>query len=86
MAPALPDLSDLAVPGREIVLRVTPGASRNTIARDGDTLRIHVTAVPEAGKANAAVLKLLAKAMGLPKSRLLLIRGETARDKVIRVA
>lgn len=85
MAIALPDLSDLARPGTELSVRVIPKASRNAIRREGALLRVQVTAVPEDGKANAAVVKLLSKALGLPKSRLTLIRGETARDKVFRV-
>jgi uncharacterized protein YggU (UPF0235/DUF167 family) len=79
------DLSDLAQPGRTLTLRVTPKASRNAIERDGDVLRVYVTTVPENGKANAAVHKLLAKALGVPKSRLTLTRGDTARDKQFRL-
>jgi len=41
--------------------------------------------VPENGKANAAVQKLLARALGIAKSRLILIRGHTAREKVFQV-
>lgn len=82
MARDLPDLSHLAQPGAQIAVRVTPKASRNRIEQRDDTLRIYVTVVPEAGKANAAVRNLLAKAMGVAKGRLRLIRGETARDKV----
>lgn len=82
---AEPDLTDLAQPGAEIAVRVTPKASRNRIEREGDVLRVYVTTVPENGKANAAVQKLLAKALGLPKSRLDLIRGATSRDKVFRI-
>ncbi|MCA0921869.1 DUF167 domain-containing protein [Pseudooceanicola nanhaiensis] len=82
----LPDLSDLAQPGAEIALRVTPKASRNRIERGEDGgLRVYVTVVPEDGKANVAVQKLLAKAMGIARSRLTLLRGQTARDKVFRV-
>lgn len=77
----LPDLSTLATPNTVIQVRVTPKASRNTIERNGDTLRIYVTTVPEDGKANAAVIKLLSKALGVPKSRLSLVRGQTSRDK-----
>lgn len=80
------DLSDLAQPGTLLTCRVTPKASRNAIERDGDTLRVYVTTVPEGGKANAAVIKLLSKALRVPKSRLDLVRGETARDKVFRVS
>lgn len=71
--------------GMEIAVRVTPKAARNAVVQDGETLRIYVTCVPEGGKANAAVLKLLAKSLGIAKSRLTLIRGKTARDKVFRV-
>ncbi|SOB92303.1 hypothetical protein SAMN05877809_101527 [Rhodobacter sp. JA431] len=79
------DLSHLAVPGAEIALRVTPKASRNQIVAGEDGLRAYVTVVPENGKANAAVVKLLAKSLGVAKTRLTLIRGETARDKVFRL-
>ncbi|OOY10009.1 MULTISPECIES: DUF167 domain-containing protein [Thioclava] len=79
------DLSHLAIPGSEIALRVTPKASRNEIRVGDEGLRAYVTVVPENGKANAAVVKLLAKALGVAKSRLTLIRGETARDKVFRL-
>ena len=78
----LPDLSDLAHPGTEIALRVTPKAARTSLSRDGDTIRATVTVAPENGKANAAVQALLAAAMGVAPSRLELRRGQTARDKV----
>ncbi|MFC5739391.1 DUF167 domain-containing protein [Sinirhodobacter huangdaonensis] len=79
------DLAHLAVPGTEIALRVTPKASRNAIVVAEDGLRAYVTVVPEDGKANAAVAKLLAKALGVAKTRLTLVRGQTARDKVFRL-
>jgi len=79
------DLSHLAIPGTEIAVRVTPKASRNAVTVDGDTIRVHVTTVPEDGKANAAVVKLLAKSLGVAKSRLVLTRGATSREKVFRV-
>lgn len=82
----MPDLSHLAVPGTTFDVRVTPKASASRITLDeAGAIRVFVTTVPESGKATAAVVKLLAKAMGLPKSRLTLIRGETSRDKSFRV-
>ncbi|SHL60868.1 hypothetical protein SAMN05444414_12250 [Roseovarius marisflavi] len=81
----IPDLSHLARSGTQIALRVTPKASRNRITFEADQLRVYVTTVPEDGRANAAVQKLLAKALGLPKTRLRLIRGQTSRDKVFEV-
>lgn len=79
------ELAHLAEPGATLELRVTPKASRNEIREEDGALRVYVTTAPEDGKANAAVQKLLAKALGVPKSRLTLIRGATARDKVFRV-
>ena len=86
MAKTLPDLTRLARPGTEISLRVSPRAARDRIVQEeAGVLRVYVTAPPEDGKANKAVQKLLAKAMGVAKSRLVLVRGQTARDKVFRV-
>lgn len=80
------DLTKLSAPGTEIAVRVTPKASRNKVVCEDGIVRVYVTVVPEGGKANAAVVKLLAKALGVPKSRLILMRGATARDKLFRVA
>lgn len=80
------NLAHLAIAGSTIAVKVTPKAARNEVfVRDGE-LRVTVTTVPENGKANAAVIKLLSKALGLPKSRLSVIRGQTARDKVIAIS
>lgn len=79
------ELTALAVPGAEIAVRVTPRASRNAVLAEGGEIRVYVTVVPEDGKANAAVQKLLAKALGVAKSRLVLIRGATSRDKLFRL-
>lgn len=83
---SLPDLSQLARDGAEIAVRVTPKAASNRIVASEAGLRVYVTTAPEGGKANAAVQKLLAKALGLPKTRLALIRGATGRDKVFRIS
>ncbi len=81
-----PDLTDMARDGAEIALRVTPRASRTRLVREEDgSLRAYVTVPPEDGKANAAVRKLLAKALGVAPSRLTLLRGATSRDKVFRL-
>ena len=79
------DLRHMANEGAEIAVRVTPKASRNRITVSDGQVRVYVTVVPEDGKANAMVQKLLAKALGVAKSRLRLIRGQTSREKVFRV-
>ena len=81
----LPDLGRLAVPGAEIAVRVTPKAARASLTRSNGALRAAVTAVPENGKANAAVRVILATALGIPPSRLQLLRGQIARDKVFTI-
>ena len=80
----LPDLSDLARSGADILVRVTPGATQAGITRDGQKLRVSVSVPAERGKANAAVQKLVAAAMGVAPSNLTLVRGQTGRDKVFR--
>lgn len=79
------ELAHLAKPGAEIAVRVTPKASRNAVTETEAGLRVSVTTVPEDGKANKAVIKLLAQALGVPKSALTLARGATSRDKVFRL-
>ncbi len=71
-------------------VRVTPNASSNRVKieemPDGSIqYRVYVTATPEEGKANAAVLKLLAKNLGLPKSALVIVRGELSQNKIIKI-
>ena len=76
-----------AAPDLEVDVRVQTRASRDRIAgfRDG-TLRVCVGAPPERGKANASVLRLLAKTLGIARRRVQLVRGETSRTKRLRIA
>jgi len=80
----LPDLSHLALRGAEFRIRATPKAARDRI-EPGEPLRIHVTAPPDKGAANAAVIALLARALGVAKTRLVLVRGGSSRDKLVRL-
>lgn len=69
-------------------VRVTPKASSNRIENEkrGDelsTMRVYVTAVPEDGKANKAVIALLSKEFKVPKSAITITHGQTGRDKII---
>lgn len=69
-----------------ITVRVKSRASRNRVTcyRDGK-MRVSVTAPPHGGRANAALLDLLADALGVAKSRLTIIRGHSSRDKIVAV-
>lgn len=65
-------------------LRIVPGAPRTGIVGPyGDGWKVSVAAAPEAGKANAAVLDLLARVLELPRRDLRLQRGKASRDKVV---
>ncbi|RYE09374.1 MAG: DUF167 domain-containing protein [Hyphomicrobiales bacterium] len=78
--------------GVTVHLRVTPNAGADRIegaeSRDDGTsvLRLRVKAVPDKGKANAAAMALLAAALGLPKSALRLVSGDTARLKTVAIS
>ncbi|MCP3971391.1 MAG: DUF167 domain-containing protein [Rhodobacteraceae bacterium] len=85
MKNAIPDLGHLARPGAEITLRATPKVASNGIELRHGALRATTTAAAENGKANAAIGKMPARALGLPKSRLTLIRGAPSRDKTFRI-
>ena len=73
-------------------MQVAPKASRERIegmqeqADGGTALKVAVTAAPEGGKANAAVVKLLAKAWRLPKSAFEIRAGASARRKVLFIS
>lgn len=79
-------LAHLAVPGAVFAVRVTPCAGRNAVEIEGEGLSIRVTAPPEDGRANKAVTELLARALGVAKSRLELTQGATGRDKRFRLS
>ena len=67
-------------------VRLTPRAARSQIdGWDGDLLRVRVTAPPVEGRANDALLRLLAQALDVSPSRLRLVKGQTSREKVIAV-
>ncbi len=67
-------------------LRVSPGAGRAAIVgRYGDGWKVRVTAAPEHGRANDAVLRLLADALSLPRESLTLVSGHSGRDKIVEL-
>ncbi len=67
-------------------VRVQPKARRNEVVEQADgVFRVRVTAAPEGGEANRAVIALLAEALGVAPSRVALVRGATSRDKLFRI-
>ena len=76
--------------GLVLTLRVSPKASRTAIkgpmeTEDSAALKVAVTAPPDKGKANAAVMALFAKEFGVAKRDIILLSGEADRRKVLRI-
>ncbi|THK38913.1 DUF167 domain-containing protein [Ensifer sp. MPMI2T] len=74
-----------------LTVRLTPNGGRVAIdgfenAADGEEyLKVRVRAVPEKGKANQALIALLAKQFGIAKNRIALVSGDTQRKKILRI-
>lgn len=74
-----------------LAVRLTPSGGRNAVDgvetnAAGEThLKVRVSAVPEKGKANKALIELLAKTLRIPKSSIRLISGDTSRQKILRI-
>lgn len=68
-------------------IRVQPRAKRDEVVGErGDAIVIRLKAPPVDGKANAALIEFIAKAAGVPRSRVEILRGATSREKVLRVS
>ena len=68
-------------------LRVSPGAQRaEIVGRHGDGWKVRVTAPPEDGRANDAVLRLVAETLALPHNAVTLVSGQGGREKTLDVA
>ncbi|MEJ2531417.1 MAG: DUF167 domain-containing protein [Halioglobus sp.] len=70
-----------------IALKVVPGASSNGVAGWlGESLKIRVTAPAESGKANAAVIKLLAALLGVPRQSVSIAAGGSSPRKIVEIS
>lgn len=68
-------------------LRVSPGAnSAHVVGRHGEAWKVRVAAPPEGGRANEAVVRLLAETLSLPCDAVTLVSGHGARDKIVQLA
>lgn len=67
-------------------LRVSPGSGRAAIVgRHGDAWKVRVTEPPENGRANDAVVRLLATALALPREAVAIVSGHSGRDKIVEL-
>lgn len=78
-------MSDAAV-FSELRIKAVPGASRDAVAGMlGDRLKVRVSAPPEGGKANKAIVALLAGEIGVRKTDIELVSGHTNPEKTLRI-
>ena len=67
-------------------LRVAPGATRaGVVGRHGEAWKVRVTAPPEDGRANDAVVRLLSEALVVPRRAVQLVSGHGSRDKIVEL-
>jgi uncharacterized protein len=70
----------------DLAIRVQPRAKRSEVAGErGGAVVIRVSAPPVDGKANEAACRLIAERVGVPKSAVRVVRGESSRDKLVRI-
>jgi len=70
----------------KIQVKVKPSSKTEEISREGDSFIVKVKEPPKEGKANQAVIKLLAEHFGVPQSQVRILSGFRNRNKVIEVA
>jgi hypothetical protein len=69
-----------------ISIKVVPGARRDrVVGKYGDAIKVQVSAPPEGGKANQAVVSLIAGALGVREQQVTIVRGHTQPRKVVRI-
>ncbi len=66
-------------------VRVTPHAKQNKVIESDGVLRVYTTTAPEKGRANDAVIELLAEYFDVPKSKIKILKGLTGRDKIVTI-
>jgi uncharacterized protein (TIGR00251 family) len=69
----------------KIQVKVKPNAKTEEVSQEGDSFIVKVKEPPKEGKANQAVIKLLAQHFGVPKSQVRILSGLRSRNKVIEI-
>ena len=69
--------------GIVVNLRISPNAKKNEIIKDGEIIKVKITALPIDGKANKALVEYLSKNFKIPKTSIAILKGETSKEKTI---
>lgn len=69
--------------GIVVNLRISPNARKNEIIKDGEIVKVKITALPIDGKANKALVEYLSKLFKVPKTSIEILKGQTSKDKTV---
>ena len=70
---------------RVIEVKIVPNARKTSVEKEGEKYKVYVTAPPVDGKANKALIEVLSEYFNIKKSSFEIIRGETGRNKLVRI-
>ncbi|PIU13283.1 MAG: YggU family protein [Hadesarchaea archaeon CG08_land_8_20_14_0_20_51_8] len=70
---------------KRIKIKVVPNAGKNKVFEGGERLKVYVTSPPTRGKANKAVIKLLAEFFEVKRGDVKIIKGEKSREKIVEI-
>ncbi|MFN3385202.1 MAG: DUF167 domain-containing protein [Candidatus Thermochlorobacter sp.] len=73
------------MPVKTLAVKVVPNAKKEGVIEENGRLKIYVHAPALDGKANKAVIEILSRHLGIKKSKVRIVRGETSREKVIEI-
>lgn len=68
-----------------VQLKIAPNSSKNEILKDDTGVKVKLTAQPIEGKANKALIEFLSKQFKIPKSSVIITKGETSKDKTLLI-
>ena len=71
--------------GIELQLRISPNESKNEVIKTSESVKIKITAPPVDGKANKCLIEYLSKLFRVPKTSIVILRGETSKDKTLLI-
>ena len=69
--------------GLIVGLRISPNSKKNEIIKDGNLIKIKITAQPIDGKANKTLVEFLSKKFKIPKTSIKIVKGETSKEKSV---
>jgi len=69
----------------KVSIKVIPNAKKNEVSQEGEKLKVRVTAPAVDGRANKAVIEILAEFFKIKKNHVRIIKGEKSREKIVEI-